>query len=88
LSPNSDKAHNNLGAALGDKKDWDGMMAEERETLRLNPNNASAHYNLGYALEHKHNPQEALQEYRMAYELNPQDPDYRKAYERLAKKTH
>jgi len=88
LDPNNELAHVNLGAALIFKKDWDGGIQEAREALRLNPNNASAHYCLGIALERKHNPQEALQEYRKAYELNPQNPDYRKDYERLVKKTN
>jgi hypothetical protein len=44
-------------------------------------------YPLGIALEHKRNYREALQEYRTAYELNPHGPDYRKAYERLLKRT-
>ena len=55
--------------------------------LRLKPNHAAAHDNLGFALEHRHNFWEALREYRAAYELNPQNPDYRKAYQRLVKKT-
>jgi tetratricopeptide (TPR) repeat protein len=88
LDPKNELAHVTLGADLFFKKDWDGMIQEEREALRLNPNNATAHSVLGVALERKHNPQEALQEYRKAYELNPQNPDYRKDYERLVKKTN
>jgi tetratricopeptide (TPR) repeat protein len=87
LNPNNDVAHCNLGAALANKRNWDGAIVEEREALRLNPNDDSAHYFLGVALERKRRFQEALQEYRTAYELNPQDPNFRKDYERLAKKT-
>jgi tetratricopeptide (TPR) repeat protein len=87
LNPNLALAHNGLGSALGNKGDTDGQIAEYREALRLHPNSGYTHYNLGYALEHKHEPWAALQEYRAAYELNPQNPDYRKAYERLAKKS-
>jgi len=47
LNPNDDRAHANLGAALGDKGDWDGEVTEEREALRINPNNELAHVNLG-----------------------------------------
>jgi tetratricopeptide (TPR) repeat protein len=47
------EAHDNLGAALGKKGDWDGEIAEEREALRLNPNNGPAHVNLGVALFNK-----------------------------------
>jgi Flp pilus assembly protein TadD len=80
-------AHSFLGFALRQKGDLDGAIAEYREALRLNPNDDTAHYRLGLALEDKDNFPEALQEYRTAYELNPQDPDYRKAYESLVKKT-
>ena len=87
LNPNNELAHHSLGVALGKKGDWDGAIGQEREALRLDSNNELAHVTLGVALERKHNPQEALQEYRKAYELNPQNPDYRRDYERLVKKT-
>lgn len=60
---------------------------EPREALRLNLNDAAAHNNLGACPECKHNLREALQVYCAAYDLNPQNPDYRKTYECLAKKT-
>jgi hypothetical protein len=58
------------------------MVAEEREAPRLNPNHCDAHYAVGYAFEKK-----ALEEYRTACELAPRNPDYRKAYEGLVKRT-
>lgn len=85
LNPKLAAAHCGLGVALGNKGDLNGMISEEREALRLNPNSARAHYNLGAALERKQDLRESLQEYRIAYELNPEEPDYRKAYERLMK---
>jgi Flp pilus assembly protein TadD len=75
----------NLCMAFLLKGDWDGMIEDLREALRLNPNNDNAHYQLGAALEKTRNRQEAFQEYRAAYELKPQNPDYQEPYERLLK---
>jgi tetratricopeptide (TPR) repeat protein len=72
---------------FGIKNDWDGVITEEGEALRLNPSNALAHFCLGDAFEHKHNLTAALEQYRAAYELNPRDPSYRKKYEHLLKET-
>jgi hypothetical protein len=46
-----------------------------------------AHFGIGIAPEVKGDRQGAQEEFRAAYELNPQNPDYRKAYERLVYKT-
>jgi len=63
-------------------RDWDGVIAEYTEALRLSPNNFAVHYSLGMAYEKKGNRQAALQEYRTAHELNPNIPTYEQAYER------
>ena len=76
-------AHVDLGLALGDKGDWDGEIAEEREALRLNPNNDLAHNDLGVALEKKGDRRGALEEYRAAYMLDPKNATYKQNYERL-----
>ena len=86
-NPNDADAHTNLGLMLGIKNDWDGVITEEGEALRLNPGDALTHFCLGDAFEHKHNLTAALEQYRTAYELNPRDPSYRKKYERLLKET-
>jgi Flp pilus assembly protein TadD len=46
-------AHNNLGAALKGKGDWDGAISEFRTALSLQPDDAWAHFGLGLALEMK-----------------------------------
>jgi Flp pilus assembly protein TadD len=83
LNPKNEDAHVNLGLALANKGDPDGMIAEEREALRLNPNNDLAHAYLGIALEAKGDRQGALEECRAAYMLDPKDPTYKRNYERL-----
>ncbi|MGD1154310.1 MAG: hypothetical protein ABSA41_00605 [Terriglobia bacterium] len=72
---------------IGARQSRGGEIAEAREVLRLNPNNGLAHFGIGIAPEVKGDRQGAQEEFRAAYELNPQNPDYRKAYERLVYKT-
>ena len=48
-SPNSAKAHYNLGLAYYDKGLWDLAIAEYREALRINPYDADVLNNLGNA---------------------------------------
>jgi tetratricopeptide (TPR) repeat protein len=64
-------AHANLGLALGSTGDWDGMINEEREALRLNPNNDLAHADLGFALGNKGDMDGKIAEEREALRLNP-----------------
>jgi len=85
LKPDYAMAHNNLGAALVGKGDWDGAIAEFHEALRLNPNLANAHYGLGLSLEVKGDRRGALEEFRSAYELDSENSSFRESYERLLK---
>src|SRR5262249_23890925 len=48
--PNNSNTRNNLGSALRDKKDLDGMIAAYREALRLDANHDLAHSNLAWVL--------------------------------------
>jgi Flp pilus assembly protein TadD len=85
LKPDVELAHIGLGAALGDKGDWDGAIAEFRDVTRLKPEEAGAHFNLGLALEGKGQLQASLAEYQKAYELAPNDQHIRGKYERMQK---
>jgi tetratricopeptide (TPR) repeat protein len=67
---NSD-LHHVLGAALGERGDWDGAIVEYREALRLNPNNDLAHASLGAALGQKGNWDGEIAEEHAAMRLNP-----------------
>ena len=68
-------AHEILGVALGNKGEWDGEIAQEREALRLSPNYADAHLNLGVALGHKNDWDGEIAEEREALRLNPNYAD-------------
>jgi len=86
LNPENDSAHYNLGIALGAKGTLDGAIAETRAAVRLNPNNSLSHYSLAFWLEKEGDRQGALGEYRTAYTLNPENSQFKRAYERLARK--
>jgi tetratricopeptide (TPR) repeat protein len=86
LNPENDSAHYNLGIALGAKGTLDAAVAETRAALRLNPNSAQLHYSLAYWLEKQGDRETALGEYRTAYTLNPENSQFKRAYERLARK--
>ena len=85
-NPENDSAHYNLGIALGAKGTLDGAIAETRTAVRLNPNNPVLHYSLAYWLEKKGDREGAIGEYRTAYTLNPENSQFKRAYERLARK--
>jgi len=87
LDPENDSAHYNLGIALGAKGTLDGAIAETRTAVRLNPNNPVLHYSLAYWLEKKGDREGAIGEYRTAYTLNPENSQFKRAYERLARKS-
>jgi Flp pilus assembly protein TadD len=53
LKPDYAEAHNNLGAALGDKHDLEGAIAEYRAAVQLDPNLAQARTNLQHELQLK-----------------------------------
>jgi len=86
LNPENDSAHYNLGIALGTKGILDGAIAETRAALRLDPNNPQLHYSLAYWLEKQGDRDGALGEYRNAYTRNPENSQFKRAYERLARK--
>ena len=52
----------------------------------LDPNNPQLHYSLAYWLEKQGDRDEALGEYRIAYTLSPENSQFKRAFERLARK--
>jgi tetratricopeptide (TPR) repeat protein len=86
LDPQNDAAHYNLGIALGTQGNLSGAISETRAALRLDPNNPQLHYSLAYWLENQGDRDGALGEYRMAYSLSPENSQFKRAYERLARK--
>src|SRR5262249_30742730 len=72
--PGSAAAHNNLGAALHEKGDLGGAIAEYQESTRLDgsPKAVAAYRtNLGVTLGKKRNLDGAIAEYREALRLDP-----------------
>src|SRR5262249_55166960 len=69
--PENAAAHNNLGVALADLRNFDAAMAEYEQAIRLAPTDAAAHVNLGASLAKKRNPDGAIAEYRAALRLDP-----------------
>jgi tetratricopeptide (TPR) repeat protein len=86
LNPDNDSAHYNLGVALGAKGTFEGAVTETRAALRLDPNNPQLHYSLAYWLEKMGDRNKALGEYRVAHALKPDNSQFKRAYERLARK--
>jgi len=86
LNPQNDSAHYNLGIALGTKGTLAGAISETRAALRLDPNNPQLHYSLAYWLEKQGDRDQALGEYRAAHNLNPENSQFKRAFERLARK--
>jgi formylglycine-generating enzyme required for sulfatase activity/Flp pilus assembly protein TadD len=50
-NPNDGEAHRMLGMALGEKKDWQGDINEQRTAILLDPNDAAAKTELKAALQ-------------------------------------
>jgi tetratricopeptide (TPR) repeat protein len=86
LNPQNDSAHYNLAIALGDKGTLGAAIRETRAALRLNPKNPQLHYSLAYWLEKQGDRDEALGEYRIAHTLSPENSQFKRAFERLARK--
>ena len=70
-SPESDRAHNNLGIAYDKRGLLDDAMAEYRKALDINPIHVDAHNNLGVAYDKIGLLDEAMAEYRKALNINP-----------------
>jgi tetratricopeptide (TPR) repeat protein len=57
--------------------EWDEVIVDSNQAIRLNPNNAVAYYNRGLAWYHKGNLDWAIADYNEAIRLNP---GYAEAY--------
>src|SRR5262249_47447273 len=60
-----------LGKALGDRKDYAGVLRYDTAAASLRPDSAVAHNNLGLALQDQGKLDEAVAEYRRALDLDP-----------------
>jgi tetratricopeptide (TPR) repeat protein len=69
--PSNMAAHDGLGIALRDTKDYAGAEAVFRKTIKLAPKDAVAHTNLGVALAGKGKEEEAIACFHKAIALDP-----------------
>ena len=71
-------AHNNLGALLEDRGNFDEAIGHLQEAVRLKPTDAPAWFNLGNACYGSGRFDEAVAGYQQALRLEPDDPDAHK----------
>ena len=72
LDPNNADAHNMLGNAFADLKQWPEAAECYRQAVAVDPEKAAAHYNLGNALSALGLLEDAAACYRRAIKLKPQ----------------
>jgi tetratricopeptide (TPR) repeat protein/serine/threonine protein kinase len=71
LRPQCAAAHNNLGAALAEKKELDDAIAEFKKAIEIDAMHDSAHFNLGVALAEKYQFDDAIAEFKLVIEMHP-----------------
>lgn len=74
-SPNSFKAHGNLGRVYQEKGMVEDALRETKKTIELNPNHYKAHFILGSIYEGQGLFEEAIRAYTKAIEINPEYAD-------------
>jgi len=80
-SPNSTRAHNNLGKAYSDIGRHEEAIGLYKKALELYPAHANAYYNLGRAYSDLGDPDRAIESYKKVIEIRP---DYASAYNNIA----
>jgi len=80
-SPQSPRAHNNLGIALAQAGRVPEAIGQYEEAIRINPNYAEAHDNLGATLGEAGNFPEAIAQFMQVLRINP---DSAAAHDNLA----
>ena len=73
LNPEAWAAHNGLGKALAERKDWKGAIWHFSEAVRLKPDESNYHYMLGTALMDSGDDGGAVAEFTLALKRNPGD---------------
>jgi serine/threonine-protein kinase len=71
LRPETKAAHNALGIALHELREWGGAVAEYRKAIEIDPKDGIPHNNLGNALRDMGDRDAAIAEFRRAIELDP-----------------
>ncbi len=75
-NPNSAEAHNGLGYAYYQRKDYSKALAEYLKAVKLNPNYSSAYFNLGVLYFNVGRFSDAKVHYLKAVELDPGHANY------------
>jgi tetratricopeptide (TPR) repeat protein len=75
--PRNVAARNSLGAALTDKGDQDGAIAEFEQAIRFDPLHTKAHANLGAVLYRKGELDGAIRAFKATIQLDPEYPPAR-----------
>jgi tetratricopeptide (TPR) repeat protein len=73
MTPDDDRAHNDLGVALAATGKTGEAIDEYNKSLALNADSSQTHNNLGGALAEAGKTEEAFAEFRKAIELNPEN---------------
>jgi len=71
LSPENDRAHNNVVFCSPELESFDEAIPHFEKTLKVNPEYPDAHSNLGVALAGTGNPDQAIVEFEKALKINP-----------------
>jgi tetratricopeptide (TPR) repeat protein len=79
-SPNKERPHTNLGAALANQGELEEAIEHYKIALQIDPKFAETHYNLGEALARQGKAEEAIQHYKNALQV---DPNFVKAHNNL-----
>src|SRR6202011_1595131 len=71
LTPESGRAHFELGIALGETDDWAGAATQLEAAVNHAPDGDELHFALATAYDHLERVSDATQEFQAALRLNP-----------------